>query len=154
MRILYHILCKKTIFVTKNMLALLLLREFCAAYEVSLGETRRNVAHSACRLLPSEEMISNNSTTTAQAQIIPRAAIPLALRATGFEPQGVAIQKDTRGVSFCIGAPAGTRIPDPLIKSQMLYQLSYRGLQTVLQYNNTTRKVCQYFFKKYSKISV
>ena len=26
------------------------------------------------------------------------------------------------------GAPVGIRIPDPLIKSQMLYRLSYRGV--------------------------
>ena len=30
--------------------------------------------------------------------------------------------------ALLLGAPAGTRIPDPLIKSQMLYQLSYRGI--------------------------
>ena len=32
---------------------------------------------------------------------------------------------DHNGVSRISGAPAGTRILDPLIKSQMLYQLSY-----------------------------
>ena len=31
-------------------------------------------------------------------------------------------------ITQSLGAPAGTRIPDPLIKSQMLYQLSYRGI--------------------------
>ena len=35
----------------------------------------------------------------------------------------------TRG---CFGAPAGTRILGPLIKSQMLYQLSYRHAYTVV----------------------
>ena len=33
----------------------------------------------------------------------------------------------TRTVFF-VGAPAGTRIPDTLIKSQVLYRLSYRGM--------------------------
>ena len=37
-------------------------------------------------------------------------------------------KKGHRVVSFFVGAPAGTRIPDPLIKSQMLYRLSYRGI--------------------------
>ena len=32
---------------------------------------------------------------------------------------------DHNGLSRIFGAPAGTRILDPLIKSQMLYQLSY-----------------------------
>ena len=31
-----------------------------------------------------------------------------------------------------LGAPAGTRILGPLIKSQMLYQLSYRHVYTVV----------------------
>ena len=35
----------------------------------------------------------------------------------------------TRGY---FGAPAGTRILGPLIKSQMLYQLSYRHVYTVV----------------------
>ena len=35
-------------------------------------------------------------------------------------------------VSTGFGAPAGTRILGPLIKSQMLYQLSYRHVYTVV----------------------
>ena len=32
---------------------------------------------------------------------------------------------------YCFGDPVGTRTLDPLIKSQLLYQLSYRVLSTV-----------------------
>ena len=31
---------------------------------------------------------------------------------------------------FRVGAPAGIRIPDTLIKSQVLYLLSYRGIES------------------------
>ena len=54
-----------------------------------------------------------------------------------------AIKKSTLAVLFFIGAPAGTRIPDTLMKSQVLYQLSYRGVQIVLVYNITFRLICQ-----------
>ena len=37
-------------------------------------------------------------------------------------------KKDRQKTAFFIGAPAGTRIPDTLIKSQVLYRLSYRGI--------------------------
>ena len=41
---------------------------------------------------------------------------------------GVSKEKaPTRG-AFSFGAPAGIRIPDTLIKSQVLYRLSYRGI--------------------------
>ena len=39
-----------------------------------------------------------------------------------------AIKKTITRMVFFIGAPAGTRIPDTLIKSQVLYLLSYRGI--------------------------
>ena len=57
-------------------------------------------------------------------------------------------KRPSQGWSFFIGAPAGTRIPDPLIKSQMLYRLSYGGVQIVLKYNNIFGTICQYFFVK------
>ena len=34
----------------------------------------------------------------------------------------------SRDVAVLLGAPAGTRIPGTLIKSQVLYQLSYRHM--------------------------
>ena len=37
-------------------------------------------------------------------------------------------KKGTTRVPFLFGAPAGIRIPDTLIKSQVLYRLSYRGI--------------------------
>ena len=46
----------------------------------------------------------------------------------GRKPAVFAAKKsaiDHNGLSRIFGAPAGTRILDPLIKSQMLYQLSY-----------------------------
>ncbi len=57
--------------------------------------------------------------------------------ATVSSEAGEPTKKDTARVSFFVGAPAGTRIPDPLIKSQMLYRLSYGGVQIVLVYNIT-----------------
>ena len=69
--------------------------------------------------------------------------IPFAAQ-NGIESLAKANKKrPSQGWSFFIGAPAGTRIPDPLIKSQMLYRLSYRGVQIVLKYNNTFGTVCQ-----------
>ena len=35
-------------------------------------------------------------------------------------------------LSYYLGGPVGTRTPDPLIKSQLLYQLSYRPLKYML----------------------
>ena len=50
---------------------------------------------------------------------------------------------DHRNGGLFFGAPAGTRIPDTLIKSQVLYRLSYRGVQIMLVYNITFYLVCQ-----------
>ena len=51
-----------------------------------------------------------------------------------------------------LGAPAGTRILGPLIKSQMLYQLSYRHIYALcylqLYYYTSQCKNCQYTFLK------
>ena len=49
------------------------------------------------------------------------------------------------------GAPAETRTPDPLIKSQMLYRLSYRGIFSTLHYISTRSAVCQGVFEKNDK---
>ena len=46
-----------------------------------------------------------------------------------------------RGLLF--GAPAGIRIPDTLIKSQVLYRLSYRGISITLKYNTISKCFCQ-----------
>ena len=44
---------------------------------------------------------------------------------THFAEAPQATQKSTpHGVLFCVGAPSGIRTRDPLIKSQLLYQLS------------------------------
>ncbi len=55
--------------------------------------------------------------------------LPRAFYGDGKVGRSHEIEKTTFDrMSFFLGAPAGTRIPDPLIKSQMLYQLSYRGI--------------------------
>ena len=46
------------------------------------------------------------------------------------------------------GAPAEIRTPDTLIKSQVLYRLSYRGIRIMPKYNITSICLCQYFFVK------
>ena len=51
-----------------------------------------------------------------------------------------------RGLLF--GAPAENRTPDTLIKSQVLYQLSYRGIAITLKYDIINYVLCQYFFEK------
>ena len=38
-------------------------------------------------------------------------------------------QKATRKVAFCGGAPGATRTHDPLLRKQVLYPLSYGGVQ-------------------------
>ena len=48
------------------------------------------------------------------------------------------------------GAPAGIRIPDTLIKSQVLYRLSYRGIFVTPKYNSILKALCQYFLSKIS----
>ena len=53
-----------------------------------------------------------------------------------------------RGLSFFFGAPAENRTPDTLIKSQVLYQLSYRGVSITLKYNTTKFCLCQDFLCK------
>ena len=57
-----------------------------------------------------------------------RAAISLRACTNEIEFLTGANKKTAIKTVFLFGAPAGTRIPDPLIKSQMLYQLSYRGI--------------------------
>ena len=63
-------------------------------------------------------------------------------------------EKSTCGCKCFSGAPAETRTPDPLIKSQMLYQLSYRGnihhsaFFQALHYISTYMGVCQGVFLK------
>ena len=52
-------------------------------------------------------------------------------------------QKDRKNLSFCFGALAEIRTPDPLIKSQVLYRLSYKGEPTLI-YNSTQLSFCQY----------
>ena len=74
------------------------MREFCSAYKVSPCETLRNVPN------------------------------PIRYAKRDRVPQKKPIEKTIARMVFSIGAPAGTRIPDPLIKSQMLYRLSYRGV--------------------------
>ena len=46
------------------------------------------------------------------------------------------------------GAGGRTRTPDLLITNQLLYQLSYTSVSTLVYYT-TTEQVCQHFFKKY-----
>ena len=43
------------------------------------------------------------------------------------------------------GAGGRTRTPDLLITNQLLYQLSYTSVSTLVYYT-TTRTVCQHFF--------
>ena len=59
-------------------------------------------------------------------------------------------KKSTARVLFFVGAPAGTRIPDTLIKSQVLYRLSYRGVlfRTVLFYHNKNGLSIPFFEKE------
>jgi hypothetical protein len=55
-----------------------LLREFCAAYKVSRGETRRNVSHSALRNLAKRGELTALLVNSLQfIRISPRAAISL-----------------------------------------------------------------------------
>ena len=49
-------------------------------------------------------------------------------------------KKNPSAIALGLGAPAETRTPDPLIKSQMLYHLSYRGNAL---YNSMTMTFCQ-----------
>ena len=46
------------------------------------------------------------------------------------------------------GAGGRTRTPDLLITNQLLYQLSYTSVSTLVYYT-TTEQVCQHFFEKY-----
>ena len=60
-------------------------------------------------------------------------------------------EKHREGVSLFFGAPAENRTPDTLIKSQVLYQLSYRGVSTYRSYRNMIPQQKHFvntFFKK------
>ena len=46
------------------------------------------------------------------------------------------------------GGSSGNRTPDTLIKSQVLYQLSYRGASIKPLYHITSVPVCQEVFEK------
>ena len=59
---------------------------------------------------------------------------------------GAKKKKHHKGASLFFGAPAENRTPDTLIKSQVLYQLSYRGKAKMifaLKYDSTLLHVCQ-----------
>ena len=49
------------------------------------------------------------------------------------------------GIGY-FGDPSGIRTPDTLIKSQVLYHLSYRGVGFRPIYIITPMRFCQYFF--------
>ena len=56
--------------------------------------------------------------------------------ATGYgRPQVYQTKTPSEKRVFLFGAPAGIRIPDTLIKSQVLYRLSYRGISITPKYN-------------------
>ena len=46
------------------------------------------------------------------------------------------------------GAPAENRTPDTMIKSHVLYRLSYRGISALI-YNSTRMLFCQHFFQSF-----
>ena len=53
-------------------------------------------------------------------------------------------KKPHQMMGFLFGAPAGIRIPDTLIKSQVLYRLSYRGVvKSAPKYISTQKYLCQ-----------
>ena len=63
--------------------------------------------------------------------------------ATGFSPLECQIKIPHICGGFLFGAPAGIRIPDTLIKSQVLYRLSYRGISVTPKYNTILQAFCQ-----------
>ena len=77
------------------------------------------------RILPGEEIYQRQALYHAQAQSLPRAANSESVCAADLAlnlGSGVKHQKTKNCKIF--GAPPGTRTLDPLIKSQLLYQLS------------------------------
>ncbi len=72
----------------------------------------------------------------------------------GFEPPK-SLTTDLQSVPFGHsgthpyknGAGGRTRTPDLLITNQLLYQLSYTSVSTLVYYN-TTKTFCQHFFRK------
>ena len=84
-----------------------------------------------------------------EAYIIARSAISYWRYITRSIGNGYHCKKPIAfAIGFLLGAPVETRTPDPLIKSQMLYRLSYRGVFTTLHYHNTKNGICQGFFCK------
>ena len=53
---------------------------------------------------------------------------PIRLWRAKFDTHSDTKKESTATGALFFGAPAGTRIPDTLIKSQVLYRLSYRGI--------------------------
>ena len=99
------------------------MREYCYA-----GKCQRQL----CRNSERESKIS------ALRKIPPMAVCDLlALRATGsFRAREQKRAKHHKDALLFFGAPAENRTPDTLIKSQVLYQLSYRGVSTYRSYRN------------------
>ena len=65
-------------------------------------------------------------------------------------------QKSLHKAGFFVGRRVGVRTPDPLIKSQLLYQLSYAPISHRLKIRRNINRLiffCKSFFTDFAKIS-
>ena len=98
-------------------------------------DTLCHKSHRACRASPRQALLTMHRMQTMQGKTrLSRRCAKTVQRPCKWRIKGKS-HEESYDSSWDFGALEGTRIPGPLIKSQMLYRLSYERIHYKAQYN-------------------